>query len=130
MITDMKLNLHMFDISRSLTVLPLFSYLEQKKLFIFGGSTKDGITNDLWEFNTLTKAWNKVGPSNKQEPVGVIGHASVAVGNKMYVFMGFSTDRSYFSGVQQFDMGNIYFKLFSYTIIALLTPLSMKPAFY
>ena len=82
----------------------IFLFFFQKKLYIFGGIKDKAITNELWEFNTLKKTWRMLTVSGAT-PVGVTGHAAVVVVNQMYVFMGYSSEKSYYQNVQQLDLG-------------------------
>eukprot|EP00794_Sanderia_malayensis_P005708 gene5708-6408_t len=75
-----------------------------KKLFIYGGISGSETSNELWEFDILTKSWIKLNSRLAKKPVDVTGHAAVVVANKMYVFMGYSSDKSFYNGVQLFDM--------------------------
>ena len=57
-------------------------------LYLFGGlSQLSGWLNDVFVYNTETKVWREVVSSNGPSPRDKI--ASVAIGDKMYVFGGF-----------------------------------------
>eukprot|EP00795_Rhopilema_esculentum_P012202 gene12202-2824_t len=81
-----------------------------KKLYIFGGIKDKAITNELWEFDTLKKTWKMLTVSGAT-PVGVTGHAAVVVVNQMYVFMGYSSEKSFYQNVQQLDLDTLEWKI-------------------
>lgn len=55
------------------------------KTFLFGGATENGLSNELWIYNTFKEKW-KVRKSD--DLPGRSGHSAVVVKNQMYVFGG------------------------------------------
>lgn len=56
------------------------------KIWLFGGETDLGITNDLWYYEMYKRHWFQVSPSNS--PSQRHGHAVVSHGSKFFLFGG------------------------------------------
>jgi N-acetylneuraminic acid mutarotase len=77
----------------------------KNSLFIFGGKTEHGYSNDLHEFNTQTKIWTKIEQKNtKKKPTPRYGHASVACGREMFTFGGCDINGEIDNNLYIFDL--------------------------
>jgi hypothetical protein len=60
----------------------------------FGGTDNQHYYNDTWSFNTSTRTWTELQCTGSIPPPRS-GHAAVIVDDVMYVFGGFSADKTY-----------------------------------
>ena len=58
------------------------------KIFIFGGLSSQGFSNDFWCFDTSTNQWTPLPPSQGLVPPPRWGHTLVAYGNTLVVYAG------------------------------------------
>jgi N-acetylneuraminic acid mutarotase len=59
-------------------------------MFVFGGFSDSGRTNDVWVFNTDEKKWTyrEQGEDPRRFPCPRTGHAAALIGDTMWVFGG------------------------------------------
>jgi len=58
-------------------------------LYIFGGCTKDGRSNDLFQFDTVNRVWRKMPTEERLKPRG--GPALASSSEKLYIHAGFNS---------------------------------------
>ncbi len=75
------------------------------KMYIRGGETANGLTNEIWEFNPVTKYWTNVTPSsNNFTPRKNL--AAVIIGNKLYIAGGEDASGNALNDAYAVDMNN------------------------
>ena len=75
------------------------------KMYIIGGETANGLTNEIWEFNPVTKYWTNVTPSsNNFTPRKNL--SAVIIGNKLYIAGGEDASGNALNDAYAVDMNN------------------------
>ena len=66
-------------------------------LYLFGGKTKSGASNELFRFSTTTLQWEQLDAPqvSGSPPSARFGHSMVAVGSDLYVFGGASSSEKF-----------------------------------
>ena len=86
-----------------------FTFIEFKdKFYIFGGLTSNGISNELFTFDLLTKEWNKIeysGPNLKERCY----HSSIILKEKLFIFGGYNSKDGWLNEFYEFDLNTNIF---------------------
>ncbi|XP_047130543.1 multiple epidermal growth factor-like domains protein 8 isoform X1 [Hydra vulgaris] len=81
------------------------SFFYKKEIYIYGGITSSGFSNEIWKFNPLKKVWTDLTRNFSEKKVA--GHTCTLFGDVVYIIGGYYWIDGYSIGVRLIELNTL-----------------------